>query len=652
MLDHAFLNVVGAGLTTLAPAYNLTAPKGSVLEGRSLLDSLLKARPEFTQKLITSTVSGIWQTCKKSGFSAALAESNLSKLPQLLERNRPDADQLIAASAIAQAAPKLGPESLKKEARSLATHVLDKAASSKDIESLELDEDVTKFFLEALFTQLLTQKPNLDPHHDLMDQHWWSVTANKKTNPAAASTSRTRLPNSRHTTQHRAKNSDKHPGHTNPTPGQHPPTDRVSTSARATKAFNVVADKANAQPKPSQTGAAHQATITDTTPPKTPHTPVSKPATAKLVALANETGIPVQLLQIVERTIFRLHDRTKIKPADVNRSARLLATLLQDLQPFAHATGADAAFRRTYRHVMAGELAEAEIELAEVEEGIVDRAKTTASPDKFPDAFPDTSPNVSRDAPRDTSHGDAEILKSAIQTRRWRGEIQEILCNFRRAARHYAFAIQHLARDDYQQRWTFTRRQIAALHRAATVLHDDSAKTEATQLCMEAIQSLPEERAAKQYNQAVLVYAKLHRAQSSAPPSLEQFDKLNRMLQHAQQFFENENLNPEVRIAKSYRADICCGIAEHKGDIDALYEAINTHKDLVKQHDPENSQKDWRTILRALRAALYAIDTKIGLTSDQEQNLTIAIASLEDMAEAAMQPQEDTAAALTENPVA
>lgn len=83
---------------------------------------------------------------------------------------------------------------------------------------------------------------------------------------------------------------------------------------------------------------------------------------------------------------------------------------------------------------------------------------------------------------------------TASLVRSWRGKLQQLQLEFRRAAKHYAMAVRLSPREDYVQRWRYIEQQVHALIQQDYYFDDPAAIDEAAKTCTALIVVLHDDR--------------------------------------------------------------------------------------------------------------------------------------------------------------
>jgi hypothetical protein len=168
VLDLAFLKLIGAGLTSLGPAYNIPVPPGGIAHGDMFLDRLWRIAPQASRQLVESTTGEIWIGWKSAGLPAGVAERHMMRLPDVMESCRADPDRLVAALAVAHATSKLGQNHFEVQARSIASDILLTCRTSDSLRAAGLNEQLSFFFLETLFASLLKARSIVEEQREAL----------------------------------------------------------------------------------------------------------------------------------------------------------------------------------------------------------------------------------------------------------------------------------------------------------------------------------------------------------------------------------------------------------------------------------------------------------------------------------------------------
>lgn len=308
------------------------------------------------------------------------------------------------------------------------------------------------------------------------------------------------------------------------------------------------------------------------------------PDSGIVAAIATETGCSVATVATIEHSLKRRYGPKRAKPDQVRAAARHCRMLLDDLSAnLPPASPAAGRLVEAHGLLHAGKPSEAEAALAQAEDLEIEAAKSA-----------DQAAALS-------------ATMSAAEIRKWRGQLQEILGDFRRAARHYMLANRHIPRDDYANRWRYTGRQVRSLIESAERFADVGAYAEASKICAEAIAVLPQKLADRPRNEARMQLAEILVCQANADGGVAALETATEHLRHACAYFSEHG--PAERAGEAYtrRASALSQIAERSGNANALEAAVDSYIDLTASFSSEAADFDWQRINASLRRALESV---------------------------------------------
>ena len=414
MLDVALVNFVGAGLASFAPVYGFKVPKGAITNGTLLVRSLYHHDRASTGDIVEATVKAIWQDWINSGMPNSVAETHLARLPQILEENQPDPDILVGAYAVTNAASKLTVTAVEAQSRRISTDIIENARNNDSETTEGLSENVIFFFLEALYRNLLPARRYVDNAKSVigsfLEEHRWDPSADDSSASSATPAAPTQ-------SQETAQETERVDHHSQPSGGDGPQNQS-----------NTPADS------PESDAAA---AITDAADTRKQHD--SKPetrATEEKIEPAASISVSRATLIVASRSaLAKRIGREAAEKRDIEKSIKIGLELSVSL---ASCTDSDAEFhnyvKQAHQHLHAGAMAEMQSALAVAE-------------------------NTKRNCARAEPDAPEDYLRAAAEARGWRGQLQEMLFEFRGAARHYAEAVRHLDDTDFERRWLYTERQ-------------------------------------------------------------------------------------------------------------------------------------------------------------------------------------------------
>ena len=155
LLEMALIRTIGAGALSFAPACGATSTVDSSADSQRFIDLLHESDEAQTRDLIVGTTEAIWADWRKSGIPMDVAQHHLELIPQLIRDCPPDPDMVVASFAVAMTTNQMGTNVISSQACRLSEAILAKAQSANALISSGLNDSITFYFLEALYTQLL-----------------------------------------------------------------------------------------------------------------------------------------------------------------------------------------------------------------------------------------------------------------------------------------------------------------------------------------------------------------------------------------------------------------------------------------------------------------------------------------------------------------
>ena len=232
--------------------------------------------------------------------------------------------------------------------------------------------------------------------------------------------------------------------------------------------------------------------------------------------------------------------------------------------------------------------------------------------------------NTKRNSARAEPDAPEDYLRAAAEARCWRGQLQEMLFEFRGAARHYAEAARHLDDTDFERRWLYTERQIMALVRLDEEFAEADALVEATKTCTSHVVVLLDERARNSQARAKLLLGQLLIALGEREADPERFRLAGGHLKEALSYYNKSDQKDLQNRAMLLWADAQAGLGAASDDPRALEEAIRAYQDLhASPKSAANPEPDNKTSIK-LGIAL----SHLGATTKNEDILDVAIETL------------------------
>lgn len=407
MLDVALVNYIGAGWCSLAPAYGLDVPPGASTNGKTLLQLMYRHEPTATQDFLEDAVQTIWADWLDSRMPASVGLSHLEIIPRLIEDNQPTNDTVIAAVAITTATNKLGPAAVNGQARRLSSDIIERARETGFFQHSGTSDGVMFYFLESMYGRLLRAWPIVESAN--LHLRNYCETAPWEFAPSAIPAIQAK-----------------------PAP--------VDTEAAPPAANLLIGTRGEGFVDRHEDTATDMAEASSTN--QYPDEPSIERAKATVQAALAKRGSSFEL-----------------NPFQINFFTATYKDLIRILSDNALPKDEWDAFARNAKQLVAeGELAQADLALASLEQSLDDAL---------------------------VEDGDAvdNVDKWLARSRSWRGKLSELQFDFRRAARHYEVATKYLPNKSYADRWTYIERQAQALAAQDKFLNDPAALDEAIKLC-------------------------------------------------------------------------------------------------------------------------------------------------------------------------
>jgi len=186
VLDQAILGLVGAGATTLAPAYDLDVPPGAISGGKMLVAWLYRAHPGEARTLVEAATREICSSNMPVSQSGEEIAFHLERLPGILELNQAQPGHAATIRKLVATLVDAGPTGLKAAAHDLATAHLEICRSTGTLGLSGLDEGAASALLEALFRGLFKARQILEGRRDVLraylESHCWQLPTSKPQN--------------------------------------------------------------------------------------------------------------------------------------------------------------------------------------------------------------------------------------------------------------------------------------------------------------------------------------------------------------------------------------------------------------------------------------------------------------------------------------
>jgi hypothetical protein len=183
VLDQAFVGLIGAGATTLAPAFDLDVPPGAVAGGDQLIALLCQENPAGAQKLVQTVTSEIWSSAKPAGLAADEIAYHVARLPEILEINQASPGQAATITRLLTTFASSGPSGIDAAAHDFAIAHLVVCRSTGALGLSGLDETATATLFEALYRGLLKAAAVIATHRDLLAAYLESRCWHQPTKP-------------------------------------------------------------------------------------------------------------------------------------------------------------------------------------------------------------------------------------------------------------------------------------------------------------------------------------------------------------------------------------------------------------------------------------------------------------------------------------
>ncbi len=629
MLDIALVNFVGAGLTAFAPVHNLTPPKTAAPKAVELLRILHQADADHTAGFVESASRAIWSDWLASGMPNAVAIAHLEKLPGIIEVHQPDKDLVVAAFAMTAHKPDMLQGAIEAQARKLSADVVERAREQDAIKDGELSDSVTFFLLETLFRQLLLNRSTVDRARPAMLRFFNSILVSDEVvnqaiehnaprvslpdaDPADTPASEAGLDLENATTA-TDRDAESKP----------PEGDADESEAAVAPEFVALAPSDDVAPdleapgfdatecQQAATGSDQQAI---TAPKDTgddarsfakaeqaaaPATEIDGAILAQPNDADDENATPAEDMTTFDAVsdpafvgsasepIDEPVAETPIAPVSIDTSRveesaeRTVQIVLRDLPSrLGHSTpqSADVEEAKAVYTSLVTEIAEAQAPNQDIRDILVQAADHLQDGELL-----ETDTDLAAAEPICPSGEDADQQSGALSAARirgWRGKLQQLQFEFRRAAKHFAVAVRLSPRDDYEQRWKYIELQAQALIRHDHFFNDMAALEEAAKTCTEIVAVLHDDR-----TKTCRAHAKALLGQLLATMGERDLDneRLSAAIDHLREAIEYFEAKPARRPLAVARYNLARGLATHGEEIqepEVLEEAVRIYQAL------------------------------------------------------------------------
>jgi len=163
---------VGAGVLAAAPALGVEVPAGAVATGAQL-SNLLRGRGEAAQvgAVLDALARDVWLSQQTLGVPHSVAEEQAGKLVAVLERCRPEPQQILAAIEKSRSGLAGHANGAVPPQRRIAETIMARATESGSLKEAGIWDEVAAFLLERLYAHLIDDPGLLASLRPAMEAH-------------------------------------------------------------------------------------------------------------------------------------------------------------------------------------------------------------------------------------------------------------------------------------------------------------------------------------------------------------------------------------------------------------------------------------------------------------------------------------------------
>ena len=219
---------------------------------------------------------------------------------------------------------------------------------------------------------------------------------------------------------------------------------------------------------------------------------------------------------------------------------------------------------------------------------------------------------------------DIEASLMAATVRSWRGLLQRIQMDYRKAARHFAMAARLAPREDYELRWAYVEQQVRALVNQDQHFDDRAALDEASKTCTGMIVVLHDDRSKSCRFHAKALLGELLVAVGEREQSADRFKTAAEHLRESIEYFDTTRDELASITSNFTLANALSGLGRNTGDLAVLEDAVRIYQQLSTETQDGEPALQRSNINTHLGIAL----SKLGAVSKNVDILDVAIETL------------------------